>query len=92
MTTRHKDTEHKDTEQAILDMLQRYEVMTMDEILTAGQPNFTWGQVFLAIDRLSRQKSIVIHRVGLSYQICLMDQAWLLGLEQHRGEPAAQYR
>lgn len=73
-------------------MLQRYEVMTMDEILTAGQPNFTWGQVFLAIDRLSRQKSIVIHRVGLSYQICLMDQAWLLGLEQHRGEPAAQYR
>lgn len=87
MTTRHKDTE-----QAILDMLQRYEVMTMDEILTAGQPNFTWGQVFLAIDRLSRQKSIVIHRVGLSYQICLMDQAWLLGLEQHRGEPAAQYR
>lgn len=87
MTTRQEDTE-----QAILNMLQRYEVMTMDEILTVGQPNFTWGQVFLAIDRLSRQKSIVIHRVGLSYQICLMDQAWLLGQEQHLEESAAQYR
>ncbi|MDI3461705.1 MAG: hypothetical protein OJF50_000526 [Nitrospira sp.] len=76
-------TKHADTEQAILDMLHRYEVMTMDEILTVGQPDLTWNQVFLAIDRLSRQNLIVLHRVGLSYHVCLMNQEWLPGQEQH---------
>ncbi len=40
MTTRQTDTEP-----AILTMLQQHEVMTMDEILTVGQPDFPWSQV-----------------------------------------------
>lgn len=34
-------TGHADAELAILSILQQYEVMTMDEILTIGQPDFT---------------------------------------------------
>ncbi len=85
-------TSHADTEPTILNMLQQHEVMTMDEILTVGQPDFTWSQVFVAIDHLSRQKLIALHRVGLSYQISLMNQEWPLGQEQHQEESAAQYR
>lgn len=78
MTTRQADTDR-----AILTLLQRYEVMRMDEILTVGQPDFTWNQVFLAIDRLSRQRLIMLYRVGLSYHITLMNHDWPLGEEQH---------
>lgn len=87
MTTRHADTEP-----AILTMLQRYKAMTIDEILTAGQPDFTWSQVFRAIDRLSRQKLILLSRVGLSHQISLMNDEWPLGQEHRHEEPAAQHR
>jgi len=74
-------------------MLQRYEVMTMDEILTIGQPDFTWSEVFLAIDRLSRQKRIMLYRMGLSYQISLTNQEQIVGQEQHHhAESAAQHR
>lgn len=82
---------YADTESTILNMLQRHEVMTMDEILTIGQPDFTWSQVFVAIDHLSWQRLIALHRVGLSYQISLMNQEWPLGQEQQQGESAAQY-
>jgi hypothetical protein len=40
----------RDTEQAILNLLQ-HGPLTMDEILTLGQPHFTWNEAFLAIDR-----------------------------------------
>ena len=84
---------HVYAEQAILDMLHRYEMMTLDEILTVGQPDLTWNQVFLAIDRLSRQNLIVLHRVGLSYHVCLMDQEWRPRQEQqHILKSTAQYR
>ena len=47
-------TRHSDTEQAVLKMLQQHTVMMLDEVLMTGQPDFTWSEVFLAIDRLSR--------------------------------------
>jgi predicted transcriptional regulator len=64
-------TRHAETEQAVLNMLQRYEMMTIDEILTSVQPDFCWAQVFLAIDRLSRQKLIALYRTGSTYQLTL---------------------
>ncbi|MDF0674778.1 MAG: hypothetical protein P0120_10655 [Nitrospira sp.] len=85
-------TGHADMELAILTMLQRYEVMTMDEMLTVGQPDFAWSHVFVAINRLSRQNLIALHRVGLSYHMSLMNHEWSLGQEQHHEEPAAQHR
>lgn len=64
-------TGHTDTEQAVLNMLQRYGMMTMDEILTSRHPDFSWAQVFLAIDRLSRSNMIVLSRTGGTYQLAL---------------------
>ncbi|NGZ08969.1 MAG: hypothetical protein CV088_06210 [Nitrospira sp. LK70] len=57
--------------------------MTMDEILTVGQPNSTWSQVFLAIGHLSRQNLIALHRMGLSYHMSLMNHEWPLDQEHH---------
>jgi hypothetical protein len=48
--------------------------------------------LFLAIDRLSRKNLIAICRVGLSYQICPMNQALTLGQNQQYEEPAASHR
>lgn len=63
-----------DAEQAVLNMLRRYEAMTMDEVLLGGQPDFSWAQVFLAIDRLSRQKLIALYRTGSNYHVALSRQ------------------
>jgi hypothetical protein len=80
-----------DAEEAILNMLQRDEVLMMDDLI-AGRPDFSWAQLFLAIDRLSRKNLITLHRVGLSYQIYLMNQEWTLGQGQHHEESAARHQ
>jgi hypothetical protein len=80
-----------DAEEAILNMLQRDEVLMMDDLI-AGRPDFSWAQLFLAIDGLSRKNLITLHRVGLSYQICLMNQEWTRGQEQHHEESAARHQ
>jgi hypothetical protein len=80
-----------DADEAILNMLQQYEVLMMDDLI-AGRPDFSWAQLFLAVDRLSRKNLITLHRVGLSYQICLMNQEWNPGQEQHHEESAAQHQ
>ena len=43
-----------DPEYALRNMLQRYEVVMLDDLST-GLPDFSWAQLFLAIDRLSRK-------------------------------------
>ena len=58
-----------DTEQAVLNILRRYGVVTMDEVLTVGKTDFTWNEVFLAVDRLSRKQLIVLSRIGSTYQL-----------------------
>ena len=60
---------HSDTEQAVLKMLQQHTVMMLDEVLMTGQPDFTWSEVFLAIDRLSRKQEIALSRRGSTYQL-----------------------
>ena len=62
-------TRHSDTEQAVLKMLQQHTVMMLDEVLMTGQLDFTWSEVFLAIDRLSRKQEIALSRRGSTYQL-----------------------
>lgn len=62
-------TRHSDTEQAVLKMLQQHTVMMLDEVLMTGQPDFTWSEVFLAIDRLIRKQEIALSRRGSTYQL-----------------------
>jgi hypothetical protein len=75
----------------ILNMLQRYDGLMMEDVI-AGLPDFTWAQLFLAIDRLSRKHLIALHRVGLSYQLRSMNQAFHLGQDQHHEQSGASHR
>ena len=77
-------------EQAVLNMLRRYEVLMMEDLI-GGRPDISWAQLFLAIDRLSRNNLIALRRVGLSYQIRPINQEWTLGQGQHHEEPAAHH-
>ena len=45
-------TSQDTTEQAVLNMLQRRKVLTIDEVLAIGQPDLTWNQVWSAVDDL----------------------------------------
>lgn len=76
---------------AVLNMLQRHEIFMMDDLIV-GRPDFSWAQLFLAIDRLSRKNLISLRRVGLSYQICLTNHKWTLDHEQQHEELAASHR
>ena len=80
-----------DADEAILNMLQRDEVLMMDDLI-AGRPDFSWAQVFLAVDRLSRKNLIRLHRVGLGYQIYLMNHEGTVGQGQHHEESTAQHQ
>jgi hypothetical protein len=62
---------HGETEQAILMMLQQHRVMMMDEVLTIGEPDITWSELFFAVDRLSRKQLIALRRRGSTYQLTL---------------------
>ena len=41
-----------DADEAILHMLQQHEVLIMDDLIS-GRPEFSWAQLFLAINCLS---------------------------------------
>lgn len=84
-------TGHVHADEAILSMLQRDDGLMMEDVI-AGQPDFSWAQVFLAIDRLSRKNLIALYRVGLSYQIRSMDREWRLGQNPEQEELAASHR
>ena len=79
-----------DAEYAVLNMLQRYEVLMMEDLII-GRPDFSWAQLFLAIDRLSRKNLIALHQKGLSYQILPMNHEWPLNQAQHHEELVAHH-
>ncbi len=58
-----------ETEQAVMGMLQQHRVMMLDEVLTIGEPDFTWNELFLAVDCLSRKQLIALSRKGSAYQL-----------------------
>ena len=83
-------TGNTDAEEAVLNMLQQSEVFLMED-LVVGQPDFSWAQLFLAIDRLSRKNLIVLHRTGMRYEIRPMSLKRALGQDQQHEEPVAHH-
>jgi hypothetical protein len=60
-------------EAAIIEKLQRGSCC-FDDVVT-DLPNFRWGEVFVAVDRMSRDGRVFLRRLGYStYQISLGSQ------------------
>jgi predicted transcriptional regulator len=87
----YMSTGHAGVEEAVLNMLRRYKVLRIED-LSSGLLDFSWSQLILAIDRLSRKNMIALRRVGLSYQIRPINQEWTLGQGQQHEEPPAHHR
>ena len=85
------DAENTDADNAVLNTLHRYEVLVMEDLIIC-QPDFSWAQLFLAVDRLSRKNLIALRRIGLSYQIRRMNRALSFSQDQHHEEPVASHR
>jgi predicted transcriptional regulator len=83
-------TGNADADEAVLNILQRYEVLMVEDLII-GQPDFSYSQLFLAIDRLSRKNLIALHRTGMSYQIRPMNQERTLGQDQQHEDLVAHH-
>ena len=79
-----------DADEAVLNMLQRYEVLMLEDLIT-GRPDFSWAQLFLAIDRLSRKNVIALRRIGSRYQILPTHHEWTQTQADHAEEPVVQH-
>ncbi len=82
-------TDAMNAEEAVLTMLQRYEVLTMEDLIL-GRPDFSWAQLFFAVDRLSRTNMIVLSRFGLGYQLRLIAGTTRLGRPWGYADTAAR--
>ena len=61
-------------EEAVVETLQRSGPCCLDDVVT-HLPNFSWGEVFLAVDRMSRDGRVSLLQLGYStYQITLRAQ------------------
>jgi len=61
-------------EAAIIELLRNGGPCCLDDVV-AYLPNFSWGEVFGAIDRMSRDGRVLLHQLGYStYQIALRSQ------------------
>ena len=79
-----------DADEAVLNMLQRYQVLMLEDLIT-GRPDFSWAQLFLAIDRLSRKNVIALRRIGSRYQILPTHHEWTQTQAGRAEEPVAQH-
>ena len=58
-------------EEAIVEKLRNDGPCCFDDVV-AGLPNFGWGQIFVAVDRMSRDGRVFLRQLGYSsYQISL---------------------
>jgi len=58
-------------EAAIIETLRRSGPCCLDDVV-AYLPNFSWGEVFGAVDRMSRDGRVLLYQLGYStYQIAL---------------------
>lgn len=65
---------HTSTEKVVIDMLQRTGPCSLDD-LVRSLPYLTWGEVFVAVDRMSRNGRLWVRQLGYStYQIVLSSQ------------------
>ncbi|MEI8014589.1 MAG: hypothetical protein WCH20_07080 [Nitrospira sp.] len=83
-------TGNTNADEAVLNMLQRYGMLMMDDLII-GRPDFSYAQLFLAIDRLSRRNLIALHRMGMSYQLRPMNQELTIGEKQQHAELVAHH-
>ena len=61
-------------EAAIVETLQRSGPSCLDDVVTS-LPNSSWGEIFAAVDRMSRDGRLVLHQRGYSaYQVSLGSQ------------------
>jgi hypothetical protein len=61
-------------EEAIVEKLRNDGPCCFDEVV-AGLPNFSWGQIFVAVDCMSRDGRVSLRPLGYStYQISLGSQ------------------
>ena len=61
-------------EEAIIEQLRLRGPCTLDDVVTY-LPDFSWGEVFRAIDRMSRRGGVLYYRLRSStYQIALRSQ------------------
>lgn len=61
-------------EEAIIEQLRLRGPCCLDDVATY-LPDFSWAQVFLAVDRMSRKGGVLYYRLGSStYQIALRSQ------------------
>ena len=61
-------------EEVVTEMLGKTGPCCLDD-LVRSLPNLSWGEVFLAIDRMSRDGRLLLRQVGYStYQITLPSQ------------------
>lgn len=61
-------------EEAVIEMLQKTDPCSMDDIVMQ-LPNLSWAEVFVTVDRLSRDGRVLLRQLGYStYQIVLPSQ------------------
>jgi hypothetical protein len=61
-------------EEAVIEMLQRTGPCSLDDV-ASYLPNLGWGEVFVAVDRMSRDGRVLLRQRGYStYQITLPSQ------------------
>ncbi len=61
-------------EAAIIELLRSSGPCCLDDVVTY-LPNFSWGEVFSAVDRMSRDGRVLLRQLGYStYQIALHSQ------------------
>ena len=62
-------------EQAIVEKLRESDPCCLDDVVTS-LPNLSWGEIFLAVDRMSRNGRLSLLQLGYStYQITLKSAA-----------------
>jgi hypothetical protein len=63
----------------------------MDDLIIS-QPDSSWAQLFLPVDRLNRKGLLALRRIGMSYQILLMNHTLVFGEDQYHEEPSVSHR
>lgn len=71
-------------EEAVLEMLQKAGPCSLDD-LVMQLPNFSWSEVFLAVDRMSREGLLLLRRLTCTaYQVALPSRHTLPPLPLHQ--------
>jgi hypothetical protein len=65
---------HTSTEEVVIDMLQRTGPCCLDDLVRC-LPHLSWGQIYVAVDRMSRHGDLFLHQLGYStYRVTLSAQ------------------